>query len=264
MSRQCSNCGVRDKSLCGSLSDAELDGLSKLGVLRRLGRGDTLVRADDPPLVCANLQSGVMKVSRVTPGGSEAIVGLLYPGDFIGRPFAESDDHDVVALTDVELCVFPRAGFERALTEHRQMEQKLLQRTLAELDRARRWLMRMGRATASARVAGFLDDMQRRLATSDCQRPLATRACQRPLATSDCQRRLATSDCQSGSAGGGTVAFDLPLSRGEIADLLGLTIETVSRQMTRLRAAGIIELPGGRAVIIRDTAALAEAAEEPA
>jgi CRP/FNR family transcriptional regulator len=235
MTRQCSDCGVRDKALCGSLNDAELVSMAKLGVQRRLGRGDTLVRADDPPLVCANLQAGVMKVSTVTSGGSEAIVGLLYPGDFIGRPFAESDEHDVVALTDVELCVFPRAAFERALTEHRQMEQKLLQRTLAELDRARRWLMRMGRATATARVAGFLDDMQRRLATNDCQR---------------------------GSGGASAAAFELPLSRGEIADLLGLTIETVSRQMTRLRAAGIIDLPGGRAVIIRDTAALAEAAEE--
>ena len=253
MSRQCSDCGVRDKALCGSLSDAELVGLAQLGVVRRLARGDTLVRADDPPLICANVQSGVMKVSAVTAGGSEAIVGLLYPGDFIGRPFAESDEHDVVALTDVELCVFPRAAFERALTEHRQMEQKLLQRTLAELDRARRWLMRMGRATATARVAGFLDDMQRRLATNDCQRELDTHASQRKLDTHNSQR---------GSAGGGSVAFELPLSRGEIADLLGLTIETVSRQMTRLRAAGIIELPGGRAVIIRDTAALAEAAEE--
>lgn len=235
MTRQCSVCGVRDKALCGSLNDAELAGLSRLGVPRRLGRGDTLIRADDPPFVCANVQSGVMKISSVTSGGREAIVGLLYPGDFIGRPFAEADDHDVVALTDVELCVFPRADFERALAEHRQMEQKLLQRTLAELDRARRWLMRMGHATAMARVAGFLDDMRRRLATSDCQPALA---------------------------GVGPVGFDLPLSRGEIADLLGLTIETVSRQMTRLRAAGIIDLPGGRAVIIRDSAALAKAAEE--
>jgi CRP/FNR family transcriptional regulator len=228
---------VRDKALCGSLSDAELVGLSRLGVLRRLSRGDALVRADDPPLVCANVQSGVMKISSVTPGGSEAIVGLLYPGDFIGRPFADADDHDVVALTDVELCVFPRADFERALAEHRQMEQRLLQRTLAELDRARRWLLRMGHATAMARVAGFLDDMQ---------------------------RRLTTSDCQPGLVGDSPVGFELPLSRGEIADLLGLTIETVSRQMTRLRAAGIIDLPGGRAVIIRNSSALAGAAEEVA
>ena len=76
------------------------------------------------------------------------------------------------------------------------------------------------------------------------------------------QRRLATNDCQRGAGGTRSAAFELPLSRGEIADLLGLTIETVSRQMTRLRAAGIIDLPGGRAVVIRDVAALAEAAEE--
>jgi CRP/FNR family transcriptional regulator len=54
----------------------------------------------------------------------------------------------------------------------------------------------------------------------------------------------------------------LPLSRGEIADLLGLTIETVSRQMTRLRAAGIIDLPGGRAIVVRRPEALAQAAAE--
>lgn len=235
MARTCSDCGVRERALCGSLTDDELGDLAKLGLQRRLVRGETLMRAGDPPLVCANLQSGVMKISSVTPGGSEAIVGLVYPGDFIGRPFAGSDEHDVVALTDVELCVFPRAAFERALTDHARMEQLLLQRTLTELDRARRWLVRMGRATASARVAGFLDDMRRRLAVSDCQR---------------------------GASMEPPSAFDLPLSRGEIADLLGLTIETVSRQMTRLRGAGVIDLPGGRGIVVRDSVALAMAAEE--
>ena len=235
MAKACTDCGVRDSALCGSLTDGELGELSKLGVQRRLVRGETLSRAGDPPLVCANLQSGVMKVASVTPGGSEAIVGLIYPGDFIGRPFADSDEHDVVALTDVELCTFPRASFERLLSDHARMERLLLQRTLAELDRARRWLLRMGRATASARVAGFLDDMRRRLAVNDCQR---------------------------GALMEMPAAFDLPLSRGEIADLLGLTIETVSRQMTRLRAAGIIDLPGGRGIVVRNPAALAAAAEE--
>jgi len=235
MPKICSDCGVRDRALCGSLTDDELGDLANLSIPRRLVRGETLMRAGDPPLVCANLQSGVMKIASVTPGGSEAIVGLVYPGDFIGRPFADSAEHDVVALTDVELCVFPRAVFERALNDHGRMERLLLQRTIAELDRARQWLVRMGRATATARVAGFLDDMRRRLAVSDCQR---------------------------GSALEASSAFDLPLSRGEIADLLGLTIETVSRQMTRLRAAGIIDLPGGRGIIVRNSAALAAAAEE--
>lgn len=230
----CRGCAVRDRALCASLTDAELEPLAGLGVQRRLGRGDTLVREGDPPMVCANVQSGVMKIAQVTPGGSEAIVGLLYPGDMVGRPFAGITDHDVVALSDVQLCVFPRAAFERALTDHGRMERMLLERTLSELDRARRRLLRMGRASALARVAGFIDDMARRFAPAagdpgqDARQP----------------------------------GFDLPLSRGEMADLLGLTIETVSRQMTRLKTAGIIGLPGGRAVLVHDPVALADAAEE--
>jgi CRP/FNR family transcriptional regulator len=229
MSRTCSACGVRDRALCASLDDQQLAALSALGVQRHLVRGETLMRAGDTPLVCANLQAGAMKLSTVTASGEEAITGLLFPGDFVGRPFIGSPDHDIVALTDVELCVFPRPAFERALHNYRRMEQLLLERTLAELDRARRSLVSLGRASAGARVAAFLDDIARRVAVSNCQP-------------------------QAGHAGR---RFDLPLSRGEIADVLGLTIETVSRQMTRLRTAGIIDLPGGRAIVVRDAAGLA-------
>lgn len=237
MARSCSDCGVRDSALCGSLTDDELATLARLGSQRRLARGATLVRAGDASLVCANLQSGAMKIASQSADGGEAIVGLLYPGDFVGRPFAAESDHDIVALTDVELCVFPRATFEQALTDHKRMERLLLERTLEALGEARLWLARVGRASATARLAGCLDDMARRLvAVNDCQRAAAP-----PVAAA---------------------AFDLPLSRGEIADLLGLTIETVSRQMTRLRAAGIIDLPGGRAIVVRDRAGLAALAAD--
>lgn len=229
MSRMCPDCGVRNRALCASLTDQELVGLSALGTQRHLQRGETLLRAGDPPLVCANLQAGVMKLSTVTAAGEEAITGLLFPGDFIGRPFMGSADFDVVALTDVDLCVYPQAVFEQALHDHRRMEQLLLERTLGELDRARHSLVMLGRATAAARVAGFLDDIARRMVTSACQP----------------------------NAGPAGRVFDLPLSRGEIADVLGLTIETVSRQMTRLRTAGLIDLPGGRAIMVRDAAGLA-------
>ena len=137
MANKCSDCGVRDSALCGSLTDAELALLAPLGSQRRLVRGETLMRGGDPSLLCANVQSGVLKIASTTAGGSEEIVGLAYPGDFIGRPFAEEGAHDVIALTDVELCVFSRAVFERAVSDHGRMERLLLQRTLAELDRAR-------------------------------------------------------------------------------------------------------------------------------
>lgn len=123
MNRRCETCGVRDRALCSSLDDGELTALAQLGVQRRLGRGEVLMRAGDPPIICANLQSGVMKISATTADGDETIVGLLYPGDFIGRPFAPENHYDIVAVTEVELCAFPRGVFERALNDHGRMEQ---------------------------------------------------------------------------------------------------------------------------------------------
>ncbi|MBY0582486.1 MAG: helix-turn-helix domain-containing protein, partial [Sphingomonas sp.] len=78
----------------------------------------------------------------------------------------------------------------------------------------------------------------------------------------DMADRIGNAGCRATSDG--PVTFDLPLTRGEMADLLGLTIETVSRQLTRLKNAGAIALPGLRAITIRNRAALAASAEAAA
>ena len=115
------------------------------------------------------------------------------------------------------------------MVAHPAMERALLSCTLAELGAVRTRLSRLARATALARVAGFITESANRSGVDD---------------------------------GETVTTIELPLSRGEMADLLGLTIETVSRQMTRLKNAGVIGLPGGRRVEIHDPDALAEAAEE--
>jgi CRP/FNR family transcriptional regulator len=133
----------------------------------------------------------------------------------------------VTALSDARVCLFPRTAFDDFAREHPELEHKLLKRTLSELDRARDWMMLLGRKSAGERVATLLLEMAQRLADATC-------------------------------SGSGETArrFDLPLSRQQMADLLGLTIETVSRQLTRLRQAGIIDLPDRRAVVILDHAAM--------
>lgn len=228
--KSCSNCGVRDAALCGVLADAALAPLAANGAQRTLARGESLVRAGDPARVCANIQRGLMKISHTNPAGHEVIVGLLWPGDFVGTPFLDAGPaaHDVVALSAVQLCVFPQAAIERTMVAHPVMERSLLTRALAELGQVRGALSRLARATALARVAGFIAETAQRTAPEP-----------EPVQM-----------------------IELPLSRGEMADLLGLTIETVSRQMTRLKSAGVIGLPGGRRVVIQDPDALAEAAEE--
>lgn len=226
----CADCAVRDQSLCGSLGDAELAQLNRLGRRRHVARGETVAWAGDPNIVCANLLSGVLKLVASDVGGREQMLGLLYPADFVGRPFAERIDFTIVALTDAELCTFPRGPFEAVLADHQRMERLLLQRVLAALDEARGRMLMLARTSAAERVSGFLLDMARRNPETGC----------RPMAD-------------------GPLTFDLPLARGEIAELLGLTIETVSRRMTALKEAGVIALPGGRAVTILDEAALRRA-----
>lgn len=228
----CADCAVRDQALCGSLTNAELGALNALGRRQLLPRGHTMMWAGDESVVCGNLLSGVLKLVASTADGREQIVGLLYPADFVGQPYAERADFTITALTDAELCVFPRSPFERVLEDHRRMERLLLQRTLTALSDARGRMLALARKSAGEKVAGFLLDMAVRAASTGCR-----------------------------ATPNGPVTFDLPLTRGQIADVLGLTIETVSRQMTRLKNAGVISLPGGRAVTISDQVALEGLAE---
>jgi CRP/FNR family transcriptional regulator len=174
-------------------------------------------------LLVANVIEGVLKLSTSTGDGREQIVGIVYASDFIGRPFGERSHHNVTALTNAKVCMFTRRQFDDFARRHPEVGHELLRRTLRELDRARNFMLLLGRKTAEERVASLLMDMASRLSGDD------------------------------GS-------FELPIGRQQMADLLGLTIETVSRQLTRMRGAGLIEIEGRRGVTVRDPYALAAAA----
>lgn len=182
----------------------------------------------DEALVVANVIDGVLKLSTTLGDGREQIVGIVYPSDFIGRPFGQKSHHSVTALTDAKVCVFPRKSFDNFAREHPELEHKLLQRTLTELDRARHWMLLLGRKTASEKIATFLLEMADRLAPRTCDH---------------------AADIEN-------TAFDLPFGRQQIADILGLTIETVSRQLTAMKQDGVIEIPDRRRIVIADRQAL--------
>lgn len=219
----CDSCAVRGRAICAALDPAELGALNSIGRRRTLSAGDPLIWEGDDSILVANVIDGILKLSTGTEDGREQIVGVVYPADFIGRPFGATTHHAVTALTDARVCVFARADFDRFASEHPALEHKLLQRTLAELDRTRGWMLLLARKSAEEKIATFLLDMSERLAAADAG----------PLAR-----------------------FDLPFSRQQIGDVLGLTIETVSRQMTRLKRDGVIDLPARRAVAIIDRAEL--------
>ncbi|NYH95568.1 Crp/Fnr family transcriptional regulator [Novosphingobium marinum] len=224
----CDLCVVRNRAICSALDSDEIKALSAMGRKRDLSAGESLIWEGEDSVLVANVVDGVLKLSTNTEDGREQIVGVVYPSDFIGRPFGGTTGHGVTALTDSRVCVFSRRDFDNFAAEHPGLERKLLQRTLAELDRTRRWMLLLGRLSASEKVASFLLEMSERLVEPGC-------ATDEP---------------------GAKRAFVLPFSRQQIADVLGLTIETVSRQFTRLRNAGVIDLPSRREVVIRDPDAL--------
>jgi len=220
----CDTCVVRNRAICSSLSEDEVGALNTIGRHRVLTPGQSLIWEDDESILVANVIDGVLKLSTGTEDGREQIVGVVYPSDFIGRPFGGKTGHSVTALTEATVCVFGRRDFDDFARAHPALEHKLLERTLAELDRTRRWMLLLGRKSASEKIATFIIDMSERLVQPGCETMANT-----PLSR-----------------------ITLPFSRQQVADVLGLTIETVSRQLTKLRQDGVIDLPSRREIDILD------------
>ena len=225
----CDVCVIRNRAICAALDGPELEVLNTVGRRRNLRAGESLMWEGEDSVLVANVIEGVLKLSTGTLDGREQIVGVVYPSDFIGRPFGSTTGHGVTALTDARVCVFSRNDFDAFARKHPALEHKLLERTLAELDRTRRWMLLLGRKSAGEKLATFLLEMSERLVEPGCAAP----------------------------AIGYVSRFALPFSRQQIADVLGLTIETVSRQFTKLKADGVIDLPSRREVEILNRAALA-------
>ncbi|MBN8843704.1 MAG: Crp/Fnr family transcriptional regulator [Sphingomonadales bacterium] len=224
----CASCTVRCRAICASLDPDEAAELGKMGRRQRVRAGHTLLWEGDEAPTVANVLKGVLKLVVAAADGREQIVGLVFPSDFIGRPFGKQSPYRVTAMTDAEVCIFNRKSFDEFAERHPHLQQKLLHRTLDELDRARHWMMLLGRKSASEKVATFLLDMEERLPNVD-----------------------------GTNAEGG---FELPFGRQQIADILGLTIETTCRQLTRMRADGLVDLPSRRAIRINDRVAVADMA----
>ena len=223
MTLACASCPVRDRAACSVLSDEERGDLARAGRTRRLTRGETLFASGDANHACATLLRGALKVCSVNEDGTERILALVHPAGFTGELFSPFTSYDVVALTDCELCVFARSEMTQAIDAYPHLARALLRRSEEELHRSRDLLALDPRQSARARVAGLI-------------RALAEAASDSP--------------CHPAQE------FDLPLTRGEMASMLGLTIETISRNLTRLESAGAIRRKGARGIELVDPARL--------
>jgi CRP/FNR family transcriptional regulator, anaerobic regulatory protein len=231
---RCDSCSVRHRAVCGALARDEVARLSAIAHHKLLPPGQVILHDNAEMHYFANIVSGVVKLTKTLADGRQQIVGLQFASDFLGRPFRANSPYHAETVTDVHLCTYDKGQFERLVKEIDGFEHRLFQNTLDELDSAREWMLLLGRKSAGEKVASFLLMVARRMESIGCK------------ASDDPDRPR----------------FNLPLSRAEIADFLGLTIETVSRQISRMKVDKIIALEGTRTISIIDMPRLVAAMEQ--
>lgn len=222
----CGDCPIRYRAVCARCEADEMVELEASKYTRRFEAGHTVVQAGERMDFVASVVAGVASLSQTLEDGRTQMVGLLLPSDFLGRPGRDFSPYDVTALSDLSLCCFRRRPFEELLRARPRIAGRLLEMTLDDLDAARDWLVLLGRKSAREKIASFLGVLARR------------EAMLKP------------------AAGDSAIIIELPLTREAMADYLGLTLETVSRQVSALRREGVIVLDGARRVIVPDFARL--------
>jgi CRP/FNR family transcriptional regulator len=222
----CARCGIRGIAVCAALSDRELRDLEAIMTHRRLESGRSLVVEGDSGDHAFNVIFGAVKLYKSPADGRAQITGYLLPGDFLGLPLRGSYAFSAEAVAPTELCQFPREPLRRVFEKYDKLQQRFLTAVHDDLVAAQDHMLLLGRKTASERVCTFLVRLLQR----------------------------------SERIGAPVNPLHLPLHRNDIADYLGLTIETVSRTFTKLRSEAVIRLDRADKVFVLDRARLEDMA----
>ncbi|MRU15092.1 Crp/Fnr family transcriptional regulator [Roseovarius sp. A21] len=220
--RDCGDCPIRHRAVCARCEADELELLDHIKYYRSFEAGQTVIWAGDKMDFVGSVVSGIATLTQTMEDGRTQMVGLLLPSDFVGRPGRDEAAYDVIATSDMVMCCFRKKPFEELMSRTPHIAQRLLEMTLDELDAAREWMLVLGRKTAREKIASLLSIIARRDAALKLSKPT------------------------------GSMVFDLPLTREAMADYLGLTLETVSRQISALKKDGVIHLEGKRHITVPD------------
>ena len=206
----CSKCSLRGVCLPSGLSAEATSHVAQLARLKRtIVRGQTLYRAGDVFESLYAVRSGALKSVGFSSNGIEKVTGLHLPGEVIGLEAISTRRHryDAIALEDSEVCVIPFAQLTQLATRFPELQAQLLRIVSADISRDQGLMLLLGSLDAEQRLAAFLLSLSKRY------------------------RNLGYSSTR----------FSLRMTREEIGSYLGLTLETVSRVMSRFNREGLIK-----------------------
>jgi CRP-like cAMP-binding protein len=188
-----------------------------MGASMPFGRNAEIYGENEPAEYVYKVLSGSVRTYKVLNDGRRQIGAFYLPGDVFGLEIGDEHTFSAEAITDCKILVVKRGTLISLAQRDNEVARQLWAMTAAELQRAQDHILLLIK-TAQERVAGFLLEMAKRLAASS--------------------------------------EVDLPMSRQDIADYLGLTIETVSRTLTQLEKGAAIAVPTSRKIVLRNRAAL--------
>jgi CRP/FNR family transcriptional regulator, anaerobic regulatory protein len=207
---------VTRSTMCRGLAHQAARPLMAISSLHRKAPGEVLFAEGDDADSIYEVVSGTVRLYKVLPDGRRLITGFLSAGHLLGLAQDGVCVYTAEAITDVTLCRYKRAAFERLVDEVPGFAKRLLAVTSDELRAAQERMLLLGRKSATEKVASFLVLL-------------------------------------AGDENGDDVqAVAVPMTRSDIADYLGLTIETVSRTLSKLRQQGVIALLTATRIAIRD------------
>lgn len=204
----CVNCHIRHLTICGGFEPEELRYLEPLVGHRDLTPGQGLFDEEEKADFAYNLIEGTIRLYKLLPDGRRQITGFAIPGDFLGLASRGHYAYSAEAVSGAALCRFKLTDLQKLFKQFPAMEHRVLAIANDELAAAQDQMLLLGRKTPMEKVTSFLLTLSKRL------------------------ERVGRPRDQ----------LSLAMTRADIADFLGLTVETVSRTFSKLRAGKIIGL----------------------
>lgn len=201
----------------------ELAALDRVGTVVSLDRDDVLFYESDPAEHYFKVVSGSVRTCKLLADGRRHVGEFYLPGDFIGLDAETEYLSTAEAVTGTTLVRYVRRNVDALVWQEPRIGRRLLSIACHNLSLAQQKLVLLARKTAEERIACFLLDLAGRNGETDC--------------------------------------VSLPMNRTDIGDHLGLTMETVSRELSHLKSEGIIELKNSHQIRFRNRSALEELAE---
>ena len=229
--RSCADCSLRSLCLPAGLTQAELQRLDQVVQARvPLDRGEAIFRAGNPFEHLYVVRTGSVRTIHPGSEGDDQVIGFHLPAELVGLDAISEGVHqcDAVALERTSVCALPFARLERIAAEIPALQRQLHRMISRQMNQDHLHLVAVGRRTARERLALFLHSLSERLA----------------------------------SGGYSATDFRLSMSREDIANYLGLALETVSRLLTKLAEDGVIRVERRRVLVV-DPEKLARIAGRP-